>query len=284
MHLRMFYRKMAPYRDNHPLVCQIFPDSLAGLAATWYARLEKTSSQKEMANSFLEYYRFNIEIALDCTILIRTEKKSGESFQEYAQRWCELATQMQPSMMENEMIKGFINNLKPPYYEKMISTQVTHFTSLILIGERIDEGIWSKKIMDAKSLSSMVEQQVKKMTGHKTKEADVHMVDSALERHRGVTSAFATLATRPYQQQAQFAQAPNQAFNQKRKTDPPCPFGMENWKYTLLPMPMADLYAYMLERKLVTLMFSRPREGPPSLGFDLSKKCEHHFGAKGHTL
>jgi len=61
-------------------------------------------------------------------------------------------------MMENEMIKWFIDNLKPPYYEKMISTQVTHFVSLILIGERIDKGIRSNKIMDAESLSSMVKQ------------------------------------------------------------------------------------------------------------------------------
>ena len=59
-------------------------------------------------------------------------------------------------MMENEMIKWFIDNLKPLYYEKIISTQVIHFASLILIGERIDEGIRSKKIMDPESLSSMV--------------------------------------------------------------------------------------------------------------------------------
>ena len=39
----------------------------------------------------MEYYRFNTEIAPDRTILIRTEKKSEESFQEYAQRWRELA-------------------------------------------------------------------------------------------------------------------------------------------------------------------------------------------------
>ena len=43
-HLRMFCRKMAPYRDNHHLLCQIFPDSLIGPMATWYMRLEKTSN------------------------------------------------------------------------------------------------------------------------------------------------------------------------------------------------------------------------------------------------
>ena len=133
-----------------------------------------------MANSFLENYRFNTEIAPDYKVLMRTEKKSRESFQEYAQRWHELAAQVQPPMMENEMIKWFIDKFKPPYYEKMISTQVTHFPSLIPIGEHIDEGFRSKKIMDPESLNSMVEQQVKKMTGHKAKEAYLHIVDNEL--------------------------------------------------------------------------------------------------------
>ena len=88
---------------------------------------------------------------------MRTKEKNGVSFWEYAQRWYELVAHVQPPMMENEMIKWFIDNLKPPYYEKMISTQVTHFASLIPIRERIDEGLRSKKIVDPKSLSSMVE-------------------------------------------------------------------------------------------------------------------------------
>ena len=98
------------------------------------------------------------------------------------------------------MIKWFIDNLKPPYYEKMISTQVTHFASLIPIGERIDKGIKSKKIMHTESLSSMVEKQVKRMTGRKTMEADVYMVDNALEMPRGVAPTYATPSAKPYQQ------------------------------------------------------------------------------------
>ena len=60
-------------------------------------------------------------------------------------------------MMEDKMIKWFINNLKPPYYEKMISAQVTHLASLIPIGECIDEGIRSKKIVNLEALNSMIE-------------------------------------------------------------------------------------------------------------------------------
>ena len=156
-----------------------------------------------MANAFLDYYQFNTEIAPNRTVLHRTEKKSGESFQEYAQRWYELATQVLPPMMEDKMIKWFIDNLKPSYYEKMINAQVTHFASLIPIGKRIDEGIRSKKIVNPKALNSMIEQQVKKATGHKGKEADVHVIDKTLEGLRGIVYAYIALNARPYLQQVQ---------------------------------------------------------------------------------
>ena len=132
-HLCMFCRKIAPYGENHPLLYQIFPNSLTGSAATWYVRLEKTSSQGEMANAFLEYYRFNTEIALDRTVLQRIEKKIGESFREYAQRQLKLATQVLPPKMEDKMIKWFINNLKPPYHKKMISAQAKSLTPSLKI-------------------------------------------------------------------------------------------------------------------------------------------------------
>ena len=122
------------------------------------------------------------------------------------------------------------------------------------------------------------------MTARKTKEANVHMVDNASKRTRGVTPTYAPSTTRPYQQQNQFAQAPNKAFNQRGSLELPHPFRKENQKYTLLPIPMSDLYAYLLERKLVTPMFSRPKEGLPSPNFDPSKNYKHHFGAEGHTF
>ena len=101
-------------------------------------------------------------------------------------------------MMEDEMIKWFIDNLKPPYYEKMISAQVTHFASLIPIGEHVDEGIRSKKIVNPKALNSMIKQQVKKETEHKGKKADAHVINKAPEGPGGVTSTYTTPNARPY--------------------------------------------------------------------------------------
>ena len=47
---------------------------------------------------------------------------------------------------------------------------------------------------------------------------------------------------------------------------------------------MLELYPYLLEKKLKILLFIRPRDSPLAPSFNLSKKCKHHFGAKGHTL
>ena len=69
--LRMFCRKMALYEDIHSLLYQIFPNSLISPTATWYVRLEKTSSWRKGANAFLEYYQFNIDIVPDHTVLQR---------------------------------------------------------------------------------------------------------------------------------------------------------------------------------------------------------------------
>ncbi|KAL0004850.1 hypothetical protein SO802_012411 [Lithocarpus litseifolius] len=113
----------------------------------------------------------------------------------------------------------------------------SHFASLIPFGERIDEGIKSKEIMDIESLSSMVEQQVKRMIGHKTKEADVYLADNASKRPRGVTPTYATPATRLYQQQNQSAQAPNRAFNQRGRPDLPRPPKRENQNTLRYPCP-----------------------------------------------
>ena len=34
----------------------------------------------------------------------------------------------------------------------------------------------------------------------------------------------------------------------------------------------------------MTLIFVKPKDSSPLPSFDPSKKCEHHFGAEGHTL
>jgi hypothetical protein len=52
------------------------------------------------------------------------EKKSGESFREYAQHWRERASMVHPPLEEKEMMKIFIDTLKNPYFNRMLGLQL----------------------------------------------------------------------------------------------------------------------------------------------------------------
>uniref|UniRef100_A0A2N9GEZ0 Retrotransposon gag domain-containing protein n=1 Tax=Fagus sylvatica TaxID=28930 RepID=A0A2N9GEZ0_FAGSY len=158
IHLQMYCRKMAPYADNEPLLIQTFQDTLTGNAAEWYSQLKKISHWKELADTFLAQYGFNSQIAPDRFDLQRMEKKSNETFREYAQRWREKAARARPPLDEREMIKIFVDTLKNPYFDRMMGLQMQFFVDLIPVGERIEDALKTKKIVDMTALMALAEQ------------------------------------------------------------------------------------------------------------------------------
>ena len=68
-------------------------------------------------------------------------KKGHESFQEYAQRWKDLAAQVVPQMVEKEMITMIVDTLPVFYYEKMVGYTPSSFADLVFAGERIKVGL-----------------------------------------------------------------------------------------------------------------------------------------------
>uniref|UniRef100_A0A2N9H5F5 Retrotransposon gag domain-containing protein n=1 Tax=Fagus sylvatica TaxID=28930 RepID=A0A2N9H5F5_FAGSY len=139
IHLQMYCQKMAPYVDNEPLLIQTFQNTLTGQAAEWM------------------------------------EKKSNETFREYAQRWREKAARARPPLDEREMIKIFVDTLKNPYFDRMIGLQMQFFVDLIPVGKRIEDVLKTKKIVDMTALMALAEQATKKAP-MKKKEGDVQMI------------------------------------------------------------------------------------------------------------
>ena len=74
------------------------------------------------------------------------EKKTTETFQEYAHKWRDLAAQVQPSMTDKELNKMFLNTLKAPYYDQMIENSNTNFSDVVSAGEMIESGVKLDKI------------------------------------------------------------------------------------------------------------------------------------------
>ena len=79
------------------------------------------------------------------------EKKTIEMFWEYAQKWRDLATQVQPPMTDKELNKMFFNTLKAPYYDRMIGNSNTNFSYVIFMGEMIENEVKLDKIESTKA-------------------------------------------------------------------------------------------------------------------------------------
>ena len=112
-HLTMYCRKFFAYTDNDKLLIHCFQDSLAGIAAQWYLKLDRVyiRSWKDLARAFLTQHKHATDFTPDRLSLQTMEKKYSESFRDYAQRWRTLATQVQPPLIETEITMLFLNTL-----------------------------------------------------------------------------------------------------------------------------------------------------------------------------
>uniref|UniRef100_A0A2N9ES91 Retrotransposon gag domain-containing protein n=1 Tax=Fagus sylvatica TaxID=28930 RepID=A0A2N9ES91_FAGSY len=227
--------------------------SANGMQQKWYSQLKKISHWKELADTFLAQYGFNSQIAPDRFDLQRMEKKSNETFREYAQRWREKAARARPPLDEREMIKIFVDTLKNPYFDRMMGLQMQFFVDLIPVGDRIEDALKTKKIVDMTALMALAEQAAKKAPT-KRKEGDVQMIGRNNGRPRQVLPTF---TMQPIQPRPIQAPAPTQA---------PAP----------APAPQ---------------MPARPEgnqpndnSGPQRRDFNPNSACDFHFGEVGHTV
>ena len=79
------------------------------------------------------------------------EKKTIETFREYAHKWRDLAARVQPPMTDKELNKMFLNTLKAPYYDRMIGNSNTNFLDVVFAGEMIESGVKLGKIESTKA-------------------------------------------------------------------------------------------------------------------------------------
>ncbi|KAI5434816.1 hypothetical protein KIW84_021581 [Lathyrus oleraceus] len=80
-------------------------------------------------------------------------QKDKETFKEYAQRWRELAAQINPPLEEKEITKIFLKTLSL-FYECMISSAPSDFTEMVNIGMRLEEGVLEGRLSKGEVSSS----------------------------------------------------------------------------------------------------------------------------------
>ena len=147
-HLKAYCNKMDEVVNDEKLLIHFFQDSLSNVALTWYMRLDNTKVKKwkDLVDAFMRQYKFNIDVDPDRLSLQAMEKNNKESIREYARRWSEVAAQVNPPMLEKEMISLFSNTFKAPYFEYLVRSSAQHFTDLVVIAERIEQAIGLGKI------------------------------------------------------------------------------------------------------------------------------------------
>ncbi|XP_050919520.1 uncharacterized protein LOC127137069 [Lathyrus oleraceus] len=155
-------------------------DSLTGASLDWYMQLECSNIHTwvELAEAFAKQYKYNTDMAPNRTQLQSMAQKDSESFKEYAQRWRELAARVHPPLVDRELIDIFMGTLQGQYYERLISSVSTGFSDMVIMGERVEEGLKNGKIQGGSSSLPILK---KPFNGFKRKEGET----SAISSHRG---------------------------------------------------------------------------------------------------
>jgi len=102
-----------------------------------------------LVDAFIRQYKFNMDVGPDRSSLQAMEKNNKESIREYTQRWRETAAQVNPSLLEKEMINLFVSTFKAPYFEYLVGSSAQYFSGLVAIAERIEQAICLGRIADS---------------------------------------------------------------------------------------------------------------------------------------
>ena len=172
-HLMMYFRKMSAHAKNDKLLIHCFQDSLSGASLKWYMGLEKghISSWVDLADAFMNQYKYNLDMAPDRRQLQTMSKRDKESFKEYAQRWREMAAQVDPPIIGKELTSIFMDTLSPLYWEKMLGGVNSNFSDLVTVGSLIEEGLKNGKIPHKENHSS-----TSKVHSHRKREGEASAI------------------------------------------------------------------------------------------------------------
>jgi len=310
-HLTMYCRKMTAHVHDEKLLIYCFQDSLGGVSLNWYMHLEPTriSSWKDLVDAFLKQYKCNMDMAPDRMQLQNMEKKSSETFKEYAQRWRELAAQVEPPLYEKEMITMFIETLQTPFYEHVFGSVSSNFSDIVTIGERIEHGLKTGKI--AQGSPATTDSKNPGINPGKKKEGEVQVASTApywggyrpqyLPNYRP-SSAYVANVMPGYSQTtprpptayrppvtANNAYQPNVGSQSSTQAQSPG-YGQKNnnsggkvVNFTPIPMTYTELLPYLLKNLLMVLCPAKVVQPPYPWYYDPNAKCKYHSGEIGHS-
>jgi len=318
-HLTMYCRKMAAYAYDEKLLVHFFQDSLAGTTLNWYMHLElaRIRSWRDLVDAFLKQYKYNVDMAPDRLQLQNMSKKGSETFKEYAQRWSDLAAQVEPPLHDREMMAMFINTLQSPFYEHMLGSVSSSFADIIVIGGIIEFGLKSGKIAQGplavansrkpgfNSAKRKGEVQAASATPYSENHPSARYRPNYLQPHTHppyiTTNVSASQPSFPRPRPPYQAQpVPGNAYQPKQGWENEIGFipnqgPSQNYalkegqdrsfpQFTPIPVSYMDLLPTLLRKALVTVCPMRPLQPPYPKNYNANAKCDYHGGAVGYSI
>jgi hypothetical protein len=107
-----------------------------------------------LGEAFVKQYKYNVDMAPNRDQLRSMSQEEKETFKEYAQRWRELAAQINPLLEEKEMTKIFLKTLSSFYYERIIASAPGDFTEMVNMGMKLEEGVREERLSKEEVSSS----------------------------------------------------------------------------------------------------------------------------------
>ncbi|KAH7848754.1 hypothetical protein Vadar_007298 [Vaccinium darrowii] len=299
-HLRLYAGALSGYPNPDKLMMQLFQHSLTGPAAQWFARLDvrRFRTWTELSQEFIMQYRHNAEIVMDRLFLMRMSQEHGESFRAYALRWKNVASQVEPALLDHEYVHYFVQTLKDSYFERLCTSIGRSFHEVIQQGEMIEDGIRTGKIIDmyAKIGEAPSSSHSKRTPSKKAKESDVALilpVDNSLNRNTRPQNPYPQNYQQPYQQpfqpqyqpQYQLPQyMPSAPLNQPATYSPnqPARNPPRRRNFTPIAIPWTEVFNRLVASGHISPMPARP---PPNIlppTYKPDAKCAFHSGQPGH--
>ncbi|XP_052887988.1 uncharacterized protein LOC128296595 [Gossypium arboreum] len=263
-HIMMFCRRITGYVNNDQLLIHCFQDSLIGAAVKWYNQLIRAQigSWKDLAQAFMKQYGHVTDIAFDVITLQNMEKKPSETFRQYAQRWREIAMQVQPPLLEKETTMLFINTLKAPFINHMLGSATKSFSDIVMSGEMIENAVRCGKIEAGENA---------KRTAPRRKENEVNNVSAY---HKGYSKPVTVNQLRAVTTSHQGSAS--QDSNPRPNT--------EKVQFTPIPMTYRELYQNLFDAHVVSPFYLKPMQPLFLKWYDANAQCEYHAGIVGHTI
>ncbi|XP_017621967.1 uncharacterized protein LOC108466117 [Gossypium arboreum] len=175
---------------------------------------------------------------------------------QYAQRWKEVAMQVQPPLLEKETTMLFINTLKAPFITYMIGSTTKSFADIVMAGEMIENAIRGGRI-----------------EGEGVKRSAPRRKDNEVNNTSGFNSKAVTVS------QPKVATV-GQQDSQKQESNT----RHKRMQFTPIPVTYRELYQNLYDAHAIAPFHLKPLQPPYPKWYDANARCEYHARISGHSI